>query len=84
LIIDTVDDENNPENGLNIGVYVTSVALEAFTSAIINNDSAHYDMVHYIDDHVIIYDRFNEIVSLIFEMELNLSKQSLVTPQYII
>jgi hypothetical protein len=57
------------DNGLNIGVDVISVALEAFTSAIIDNDSAHYDMAHYINDHAIIYDRFNEIVSLLFEME---------------
>jgi hypothetical protein len=40
-------------------------------------------MAHYINDHAIIYDRYNEIISLLFEMELDPSKQSLVTPQYI-
>jgi hypothetical protein len=82
-IIDTVDDNNHLDNGLNIVVDVISVALEDFTSAITDNDSSHYKMDHYINDHVIIYNCFNKVASLLFKMELYPLKQSLVTPQYI-
>jgi hypothetical protein len=73
-IIDTVDDDNHLDNGLNIGVDVVSVALEAFTSAIINYNSAHYGTSHYINDHAIIYDHFNKMIPLLFKMELDPSR----------
>jgi hypothetical protein len=82
--IDYVKDDNHLGDSFNIGVYVISVALEAFTSTIIDFDAAHYNMAHYINDHAIIYECFNEIISLLFEMELDPSKQSLVTHQYIL
>jgi hypothetical protein len=82
--IDYADDNNNLGDGLYIGVDVISAALEAFTSAIIDFESTHYAMAHYINSHVIISDRFNEIVSLLIKMELDPSKQSLVTHQYIV
>jgi hypothetical protein len=41
-------------------------------------------MARYINDHLIIYDRVNNIISLLFEMELGPSEQALVTPAYIV
>jgi hypothetical protein len=82
-INDTVDGNNHLDDGLNIGVDVISVALDAFTLAIIGKHLSHYNMAHYINVHAIIYDRFNKIVSLLFEVELYPSKQSRETLQYI-
>jgi hypothetical protein len=62
---DYVDDKNHLGDDLNSGVDIISVAFEPFTSAIIDFDSAHCNMVHYSKDHAIIYDHFNKIVSLL-------------------
>jgi hypothetical protein len=80
--IDSVDDNNRLGDDLNISADVLSVALEAFTSVIIDFGSAHYNMAHYSKEYTIMYDRFVKIVSLLFKMELDPSKQLLVTPQY--
>jgi hypothetical protein len=82
--IDYADDNTHLCNHLNTSVDVIGVALEAFSSAIIDFYSTHYAMAPYINGHVIIYDLFKEIISLLFEMELDPLKQSLVTHQYIV
>jgi hypothetical protein len=41
-------------------------------------------MDHCINYHLLIYDRFNKIISLLFKMELDPSKQALITPAYIV
>jgi hypothetical protein len=58
------------------------VDLDVFTAAIIDVESPYYDMAHYTNAHLIIFYRFNEIISLLFEMELDPSRQALVTPTY--
>jgi hypothetical protein len=64
--IDYSDDNNHLGDGLNIGVDVISRALEDFISAIIDFKLAYYATAHYINDRVIIYHRFNEIILLLF------------------
>jgi hypothetical protein len=67
--INGVESDNNRLGQEMFDVDVISVALDVFTIAIIDVESPYYDMAHYINDNLIIYDRFNEIITLFFEME---------------
>jgi hypothetical protein len=78
-----VESDNNHLGQEMIKVDVITVTLDVFTTAIIDVESQYYDMAHYINDNLIIYDCFNEIITLLFEMELDPSTQALVTPAYI-
>jgi hypothetical protein len=78
------NDDTDTDTNNNVNVDVVSVALEAYTEAIINPESEHFKFAHYINDHAIIYDRFKEIISLLFEMELNPATKSVVMESYVV
>jgi hypothetical protein len=82
--INGVDSNNNDLVQERVGVDDVMVAFDVFTTAIIHVESPYYDMDHYINDHLIIYDRFNETISLLLKMVLDPSKQALVNPAYIV
>jgi hypothetical protein len=83
--IDGTDSDNNRLVHERVDVDVIMVALDVFTTAIVDVESPYYDMVHYINDRFfVIYNRFNEIISLLFKMELDPSKQVLVNTAYIV
>jgi hypothetical protein len=82
------NEDNQPNNDSNDdtdnNVDVIAVALEAYIEAIVNPEYEHFKFSHYINDHAIIYDRFNGIISLLFEMDLNPAMKSAVTESCVV
>jgi hypothetical protein len=73
-----VDEDNT------IGIDVLLIAVEAYTEALNMPESEHYTMSHYINDHIIIVDHFNELLSLLFKIEINPKTKDLITAEYIV
>jgi hypothetical protein len=63
---------------------VIAVGLDAFTSALIETESNHLEMAHYINEYPIISEHFNEILGILFQMELTPSMKRLVIADYIV
>jgi hypothetical protein len=86
IFIDDEDDNqlDDGDVGVGGGVDVIAVGLDAFTSALIERESCNFEMAHYINDYPIIFDRFNELLGVLFEMELTPSTKRLVTTEHIV
>jgi hypothetical protein len=63
--INGVESDDNHLGQERVDVDVITVALDVFTAVIIDVESPYYDMAHYINDYLIIYDLFNEIITLL-------------------
>jgi hypothetical protein len=61
-----------------------AVSLDAFMSALIERESCNFEIAHYINGYPIIFDRFKELLGVLFEMELTSSTKRLVTAEYIV
>jgi hypothetical protein len=81
-----VDDDNHLNKNVELmeDVVIVQVAIDSFTEALLDTYSDHYGMAHYIIDHPIIFDLFNELLGRLFEMELSPSTKILVTDAYIV
>jgi hypothetical protein len=54
--------------------------MEALTTP----ESEHSTMSHYKNDCIIIFDRFNELLPLLFEMDLNPNTKDMITAEVIV
>jgi hypothetical protein len=81
-----VDDDLHLNNNVDLmeDVDIVQVVIDLFTEAVLDTDSDHYGMAHYINDHPIIIYWFNELLGVLFEMELPPSMKSLVTEVYVV
>jgi hypothetical protein len=84
LSMDFDDDVNNQRDDDDVGgeVNVIAVRLDAFASALIEIESDHFQMAHYINECPIIVDHFNELLGILFK--LFPSMKWLVTQDYIV
>jgi hypothetical protein len=66
-----VEDDNHLNKNVNLMEDVKIVQVAVDTEALLDTLSDHYGMAHYINDHPIIFNRFNELFGVLFGMELS-------------
>jgi hypothetical protein len=65
-------------------INILLITLEAYTEALHMPELEHCTMSHCNKDHIIIFDRFNERLSLLFEIDLNPKMKDLINAEYIV
>jgi hypothetical protein len=76
LLMDYNDDNLLEDEDAWEVVDVIPVGLDTYMSALIETESDHFEMAHFINDYPIIFELFNELLRIFFQMELTRSTNS--------